>query len=51
MAKGKHKTISNRSQYTWVSSEPSSSTIANPVYNNTPKKNKKLKIKEIRNLT
>jgi hypothetical protein len=36
MAKDKHKTISNRSQNTWVSSEPSSSTTASPEYTNTP---------------
>jgi antitoxin component HigA of HigAB toxin-antitoxin module len=33
MAKGKHKTISNRNQYTWASSELSSSTTASPEYN------------------
>jgi hypothetical protein len=36
MAKGNHKTISNRSQYTWVLSETTSSTRASPKYNNTP---------------
>jgi methyl-accepting chemotaxis protein len=35
MLKGKHKSISNRSQNTWASSEPSSTT-ANPEYTNTP---------------
>jgi hypothetical protein len=30
MAKGKSKTISNRSQYKWTSSEPSFPTTANP---------------------
>jgi hypothetical protein len=36
MTRGKHKTISNRSQYTWASSEPSSPTTASPEYTNTP---------------
>jgi hypothetical protein len=36
MAKGKHKTISNRNQNTWASSEPSSPTTASPEYTNTP---------------
>jgi hypothetical protein len=36
MVKGKHKTISNRSQYMWASSEPSSPTIASSEYTNTP---------------
>ena len=36
MVKGKHKTISNRSQNIWASSEPSSPTTASPEYNNTP---------------
>ena len=36
MAKGKCKTISNRSQYMWASSEPTSPTTAIPEYN-TPK--------------
>ena len=36
MAKGRHKSISNRSQYTWASSEPSSPTTASTEYNNTP---------------
>ena len=36
MAKGKHQTISNRSQNTWTSSEPSSPTTASPEYTNTP---------------
>jgi hypothetical protein len=35
MAKGNHKTISNRSQYMQASSEPSSPTTASPEYNNT----------------
>ena len=35
MVKGKHKTISNRSQYTWASSEPSSPTTARHEYKNT----------------
>jgi hypothetical protein len=35
MARGKHKTINNRSQYTLASSEPSSSTTASPRYPNT----------------
>ena len=35
MAKGKHKTISNRRQYMWASSEPISPT-SSPEYNNTP---------------
>ena len=37
MVKGKHKNISNRSQYTLASSEPSSLTTASPRYTNTPK--------------
>jgi esterase/lipase len=36
MVRGKHKTISNRSQYMWASSEPSSHTTAIPEHNNTP---------------
>ena len=36
MAKGKHKTISNRSQNVWASSEPSSPTTESPEYTNTP---------------
>ena len=36
MVRGKHKTLSNRSQYTWASSEPSSPTTASPEYTNTP---------------
>ena len=36
MAKGKHKTISNRSQNTWTSSEPSSPTTASPEHKSTP---------------
>ena len=35
MARGKCKTISNRSQYIWASSEPSSPTTASPEYTNT----------------
>jgi hypothetical protein len=34
MAKGKHKRVSNRSQYMWGSSEPSSPTTASPEYTN-----------------
>jgi hypothetical protein len=36
MAKGKHKTISNRSQNTGASSAPRSHTTASPEYTNTP---------------
>jgi hypothetical protein len=36
MGKGKHKTISNRSQNSWASSEPSSFTTAIPECTNTP---------------
>jgi hypothetical protein len=36
MEKGKCKTITNRSQNMWVSSEPSSPTTASPEYTNTP---------------
>jgi hypothetical protein len=36
MVRGKCKTISNRSQYTLASSEPSSPTTASPGYTNTP---------------
>jgi hypothetical protein len=36
MAKGKCKTISNRSQYMWASSEPRFLTTASPKHNNTP---------------
>jgi hypothetical protein len=35
MVRGKSKTLSNRSQYMWVSSEPSSPTRASPEYTNT----------------
>ena len=35
MAKGKHKTISSRSQYVWASSELSSPTTVSPEYKNT----------------
>ena len=38
MVRGKHKTISSRSQCTWGSSEPSSPTTASPGYPNTPEK-------------
>ena len=34
-SRDKHKTISNRSKYTWTSSEPSSPTTASPEYTNT----------------
>lgn len=37
IAKGKNKTISNRSQNTWALSEPSSPTIASPEYNSIHK--------------
>jgi hypothetical protein len=36
MAKGKHKTLSNRNQSTWESSESSSPTTGSPEYSNTP---------------
>jgi hypothetical protein len=36
MVKSKHMTISNRSQYTWASSEPSSPNTGSPEYTNTP---------------
>jgi methyltransferase-like protein len=36
MVRVNHKSISNRSQYTWASSEPSSPTTASPEYTNTP---------------
>ena len=36
MARGKHKTISKRSQYTKASSEPSSPTTASLECSNTP---------------
>jgi hypothetical protein len=36
MARGKHKTISNRSQYICASSKPRSPTTASPGYTNTP---------------
>ena len=36
MVGGKHMTVNNRSQYVWVSSEPSSPTTASPEYTNTP---------------
>jgi hypothetical protein len=35
MVRGKRKTISKRSQYTWASSEPSSPNTASPEYTNT----------------
>jgi hypothetical protein len=38
MAKGKHKNISNRNQGYLASSEPSSPTMVNPGYPNTPEK-------------
>ena len=38
MVKGKVKTVSNRSQNTWASSEPSSPTTASPEYTNRPEK-------------
>jgi hypothetical protein len=37
MVRGKHKTIGNRSQHMWASSEPSSPTTSSPEYTNTPK--------------
>jgi hypothetical protein len=37
MVKGKYKTMSNRSQNTWASSEPCSPTRASPEYSNTHK--------------
>jgi hypothetical protein len=36
MAKGKHKTINNRNQNRWASSETSSPTTVSPEYTNTP---------------
>jgi hypothetical protein len=36
MRRGKHKTISNRSQYTWASSEQSSPTTTSLEYTNIP---------------
>jgi hypothetical protein len=42
MVKGKHKTISNRNQNTWASSEPSSTT-ASPAYNTPENKESVLK--------
>jgi hypothetical protein len=36
MVRGKHKHISNRSQYTWAYSEPNTPNTANPEYTNTP---------------
>jgi hypothetical protein len=36
MVKGKHKSISKKSQNTWASSEPSSPTRASPEHTNTP---------------
>jgi hypothetical protein len=38
VVKGKCKTIINRGQYTWRSSEPSSPTTSSPEYTNTPEK-------------
>jgi hypothetical protein len=40
MAKGKHKTISNRNQNTWASPESSSFTTASPEYTKTPENQK-----------
>jgi hypothetical protein len=40
MAKGKGKTISNRSQNTWELSEPSFPTTLSPEYTNTPEKSR-----------
>ena len=37
MVRGKYKVISNKSQYTWESSELSSPNTASPEYINTPK--------------
>ena len=37
MGRGKLKTISNRNQYTWTSSELNSPTIASPEYTITSK--------------
>ena len=36
MVRGKHKTISNRSQYMWALSEPRSPATASPEFTNTP---------------
>jgi hypothetical protein len=36
MVKDKHKTINNRNQIMWTSSEPRFPTTASPEYNNTP---------------
>jgi hypothetical protein len=35
MVRGKHNIISNRSQYMWKSSKPSSPTTTSPEYTNT----------------
>jgi hypothetical protein len=40
MVRDKHKTISNRSKYTWASSKPSSFTTSSPGYINTPENQK-----------
>jgi hypothetical protein len=40
MVKGKLKTISNRSQNTWASPEPSSQTTTSPEYTNIPESKK-----------
>jgi hypothetical protein len=40
MAKGKLKTISNRSQNMWAASKPSFPTTASPEYTNTPENQK-----------
>jgi hypothetical protein len=37
MVRGKYKVISNKSQYTWESSELSCCNTASPEYINTPK--------------
>jgi hypothetical protein len=36
MVRGKHKTISDRSQFLWASAEPSYPSTASPEYTNTP---------------
>jgi hypothetical protein len=38
MAKGKHKTLTNRNQEHWALSEPSMPTTMSPGYSNIPKK-------------
>ena len=42
MAKGKHKSESNRSQNAWASSEYSSATTAKPEYTNKPETQKSI---------